>query len=89
MKIDCNVLKNRYENELKKYHEHYIAANIPNPKLLIVGCGLSEESMIYVRNKIKKCSKFGIEVELIDTIDFYLHGYKMFLYALYRCLNLC
>lgn len=71
MKIDCNVLKNRYENELKKYHEHYIAANIPDPKLLIVGCGLSEESMIYVRNKIKKCSKFGIEVELIDTIDFY------------------
>lgn len=71
MKIDCNVLKNRYENELKKYHEHYIAANISDPKLLIVGCGLSEESMIYVRNKIKKCSKFGIEVELIDTIDFY------------------
>lgn len=71
MKIDCNVLKNRYENELKKYHEHYITANIPNPKLLIVGCGLSEESMIYVRNKIKKCSKFGIEVELIDTMDFY------------------
>ena len=70
MKIDCNVLKNRYENELKKYHEHYITANIPDPKLLIVGCGLSEESMIYVRNKIKKCSKFGIEVELIDTKDF-------------------
>lgn len=71
MKIDCNVLKNRYENELKKYHEHYITANIPDPKLLIVGCGLSKESMIYVRNKIKKCFKFGIEVELIDTIDFY------------------
>lgn len=71
MKIDCNVLKNRYENELKKYHEHYIAANIPDPKLLIVGCGLSEESKIYVRNKIKKCNEFGIKAELVDTKDFY------------------
>mgnify|MGYP000275662673 CR=1 FL=1 len=66
--IDGKIVSENIKNELKKEVNNLLSYSL-NPKFAIICVGNNEESLTYVKNKVKTANSVGINVEVINLSE--------------------